>query len=133
VRKNELTSLILGFALSGIVVSAYLLLLSMSTTALNVCPSAGCEQVITSPYSKIAGIPLSALGLIWFVFAIIFSFRPHIILMWGVVGIGGAGYLIGIELFVLHTICLFCTTAHVLGIAIMICAIYLNKRETTVF
>ncbi|HEX7993127.1 MAG TPA: vitamin K epoxide reductase family protein, partial [Streptosporangiaceae bacterium] len=83
-----------------------------------------CEAVTTSPESHIAGIPVSVLGLAFFVFMIVVNSRwgwkaPWPAVHWArlasvVVGIVFVLYLIWAELFRINAICLYCTGVHIL-------------------
>ena len=81
-------------------------------------------KVTTSPQSYVFGIPVAVLGLAFFLFAVAamspWAWRSrrrevHIVrLASTVVGIGFVLYLIYAELFIIGSICLYCTSVHVL-------------------
>lgn len=118
-------------AVVGIGVAAYLTSVHYAHTAL-VCSNQGlvnCEKVITSVYSVIPGtsLPITlpglgyffvSLGLAWAQFRWPSSFRlrqAHA--AWAGVGLLSALYLVFIELVELRTICLWCTTVHLVIVA----------------
>lgn len=85
--------------------------------------SAACAKVLTSPESVIFGLPVSLYGLIFFV-AITPLMLPAAwrrgdpLIRYGrlaamTVGLGFILYLIYVELFVLGTICPWCTSVHI--------------------
>ena len=87
-----------------------------------------CLQVTTSAQSKVFGIPVALLGLVYFV-AMLPACLPA---AWrsrspwlrngriaaGIVGIGFVFYLLYAELFTIGKICLYCTGVHVVTVAL---------------
>ncbi len=114
--------ILLGLASIGLADSAYLLYDYFTQSA--ACGIGGCNIVTTSAYNNIYGVPVSLLGFLWFAALILLAFplesRAHPYLLPGLwfLGIIGAGYLIYVELVRLHAICVYCTLAHALGIAL---------------
>jgi uncharacterized membrane protein len=110
----------------GLADSLYLVVNSFDESVPLACPTTGvinCGTVTSSAYGKILGIPVAVLGFLWFVIMItlIFVNRPSysilLVPLW-VAGIAFTGYLIFVELSVLHAICLYCTLAHVTAIVL---------------
>ena len=67
-RWLVLTSFVLS--LVGLAVSAYLTIEHYTTTALLSCPDTGainCVKVTSSTYSKVAGVPVALLGLLFYI------------------------------------------------------------------
>jgi len=83
-----------------------------------------CLAVTTSPESHLLGIPVSVLGLGFFLFMVAVNSRwgwrsPYAIVHWArlvsvIVGIVFVLYLIWAELFRINAICLYCTGVHIL-------------------
>ena len=81
-----------------------------------------CTKVTTSPQSYVFGIPVAVLGLAFYVFAVVIMSpwawrwaRREIYLVRlaaMVVGIGFVLYLLYAELFIIGSICLYCTSVH---------------------
>jgi uncharacterized membrane protein len=121
---------LLVLAAIGLADSAYLTIDSFSKVS-PWCPTVGildCGKVTQSPYSHPFGIPVALLGLLWF--AVMFglgawrpSFSGYLLLPLWLVGIIMVGYLVYVELGILHAICIYCTLAHVctalLGIPVL--------------
>ncbi len=133
-------------SLIGLAISAYLTVVHYATPGGGgvSCPITtgviNCEKVITSPQSVIFGLPVAVYGLAWH-FVMFFGFLPW---AWKAsAGIGRAGerfgrwiglfrlgaiivaigfvlYLINVELFQLHTVCLWCTTVHVTTFVLLV-------------
>jgi uncharacterized membrane protein len=91
------------------------------------CSASGavnCEAVTTSPESHVFGMPVSVLGLAFFVFMVAINSRWGWKARWPavhwarlasvVVGIVFVLYLIWAELFRINAICLYCTGVHIL-------------------
>jgi uncharacterized membrane protein len=89
-----------------------------------------CLAVTTSTYSKVIGIPVAVLGLIFFAVMLVLQLPP----MWertepairrarvagAVVGLGTVVYLLYTELFRIDAICLWCTAVHVLTFVVFV-------------
>jgi len=116
-------------ALAGLGVSIYLTIAHFTESALIGCSESGlvnCTKVTTSPQSHTFGIPVAVLGLAFYVFAAAmmspwawqWQWRRRevalIRLASVVVGIGFVIYLLYAELFLIGSICLYCTSVHVL-------------------
>lgn len=84
-----------------------------------------CGAVLGSSYSKIFGVPLEVLAVFYFmvnlglVYLIAFgsdrvSDRSLSILFgWRFIGVAMVPYLVFVELFLLHSVCVYCTIMHV--------------------
>jgi uncharacterized membrane protein len=115
-------------ALAGLGVSIYLTYAHYTQSALAGCTETSgvvnCGKVTTSPESVVFGIPVAVLGLAFYVFAV------AIMSPWAwkarrrevgwlrlaslIVGIGFVLYLVYAELFDIGSICLYCTSVHVI-------------------
>ena len=120
-------------ALAGLGVSIYLTIAHFTESTLAGCSETGlvnCTKVTTSPQSYVFGIPVAVLGLAFYLFAVVImspwawqaSRREiHILRMASVVvGIGFVLYLIYAELFIIGSICLYCTSVHALTFVIFV-------------
>lgn len=124
-------------AVAGLGDSAYLTFAHYTSPAVLACADKGvinCAKVTTSSESMLFGVlPVAVLGLVWFA-AMVALNLPRIWRMRGalgawlarlrlaaaVVGIGFALYLVSAELLVIDAICLFCTIAHLLALALFV-------------
>jgi uncharacterized membrane protein len=119
--------------LVGLGVASYLTYAHYATGVRLACPDTGivnCFKVTTSKYSKILGIPVAVLGLVYFAFML----PLQLPVAWrstnqllrltrlgsSVVGIGFVLWLLYAELVKIHNICLYCTAVHVLTFAIFV-------------
>ena len=117
-----------ALAILGLGVSAYLTYTHYAESALAGCTETSgainCGKVTTSPQSIVFGIPVAVLGLAFYVFlaAIMSPYawrsgRREIAvarLVSLVVGVGFVLYLLYAELFQIGSICLYCTSVHVI-------------------
>jgi uncharacterized membrane protein len=118
---------------AGIVVSAYLTTVHYSDAPL-VCSSGGvvdCERVLTSSYSEVLGLPWSLGGVVWFtvsgglaVIAWLRAPEPEWLqpgqLVWSLLGLAVALYLIGVEVVEVEKICLWCSVLHLLIVLMLL-------------
>jgi uncharacterized membrane protein len=129
---RRLQALALAVGIAGIGVSVYLTAVHYTSVPL-VCTTVGainCEAVLTSPYSVIAGttVPTSAAGIVWFLvscgLAVLRLRNPasrdvaRLQLAWSAIGLVTVVGLVFIEIVIVGAICIWCTAAHVLVVAI---------------
>jgi len=89
-----------------------------------------CNEVIYSEYAHIYGISVALLGLGWFIIAlplIILTRRDarfiRAVVAWSLLGALGVAGFVYTEIFLLGSICVLCTIAHIAGLAILALAI----------
>jgi uncharacterized membrane protein len=120
-------------ALAGLGVSIYLTIAHFTESALAGCSESGlvnCTKVTTSPQSFVFGIPVAVLGLAFFVFAVAimspWAWRAarreiHLLRIASVVaGIGFVLWLVYAELFIVGSICLYCTSVHAITFVLFV-------------
>jgi uncharacterized membrane protein len=132
----QLTTFLL--ALAGLGVSVYLTIAHFTESTLAGCSEksglVNCTKVTTSAQSYVFGIPVAVLGLAFFVFAVAIlspwawrSARREIHLARIaslVVGIGFVLYLLYAELFIIGSICLYCTSVHVITFVLFVLTVF---------
>ena len=126
----------IALSVAGVGVSIYLTLLHYAGVTPG-CPVSGainCEAVLSSSYTVLPGtsIPTSAAGIVWFgVSALIWAWRfGPLHLAWSAAGLVAVLYLVFVEIVRVGAICLWCTAAHVLVLAIVMIAVTLwTARE----
>jgi uncharacterized membrane protein len=144
----QLTTFVL--ALAGLGVSIYLTYAHFTQSALLGCAESSlvnCTKVTTSPQSYVFGIPVAVLGLAFYLAAVALMspwawraprYRREISLIRIaslVVGMGFVLYLIYAELFIIGSICLYCTSVHALTFLLFVLTAFaaaawgLPKRE----
>ena len=124
-----------ALSVSGVAVSIYLTVLHFIGFA-PACPTSGpvnCAVVLSSPYAVIAGtaVPTSAAGIAWFAVSAVLWTRPfgwrHV--AWSGLGVVTVLYLVFIEVVRLGAICLWCTAAHLLVVALLLTALNIRGRQ----
>jgi len=119
--------------LVGLFVAVYLLLYQMGFYGALMCGAGSCEVVQASKYARFLGQPVPLWGTLWYAGLLVLAFlalgpaagkRPVDLLL-AVVVTGGllfSGYLTGIELFVLHALCMWCVVSAVLTVILFVLA-----------
>jgi len=119
-------------ALAGLFVSLYLWLHKVGIIGTLQCGTGGCEQVQTSEYAVLFGLPVAAYGvggyLALFVVALM-SLQPALVgrrepavVLTALAGLGFVFtlYLKYVEFFVIHAVCRWCVASAVLITAILV-------------
>jgi uncharacterized membrane protein len=121
----------LSICIAGLLVSAYLTYEHFTASSTLACPDTGainCAKVTTSEYSRLAGIPVALLGLLFFAGMTLLCVPP----LWrarspwlgrarlaaATVGLLFVFYLVWAELFRINAICLWCTVVHALTLVL---------------
>lgn len=104
-------------AIPGLLSSAYLAYHAAFPQSLLYCPTSGpldCNQVTSSPYSMLFGVSVAYLGLGWFVVVLsLLALRRTgpLFTLW-TLAVAFVAYLVGAEVFLIHSVCVYCTVAH---------------------
>ncbi len=141
-------SLLIILALLGMLIMGYLISLHYSShtggTFCDLGEGLSCDIVNKSEYSEILGIPVSVLGFIYFLGALLIGLfrysKQYLRLLFAgtVVLLGPSLYLTFIEIAVINNICVFCEGSKVLMLAIALVALSvvgcknINKQLKTV-
>jgi uncharacterized membrane protein len=138
-KKIVIFSLILS--LLGIADTIYLTIAHYTQSVILACPTTSfinCAKVTTSSYSEIFGIPVSLIGLIFFLGLFVVQLpifwtnrflwikTPRIIFV--SIGLASAFWFIYVELHKLHAICLYCTGVHILTFLSFITIIFTSEH-----
>lgn len=99
-------------ALAGIALSGYLLYVRASGSRL-ACPTGGCETVQASSYSEVLGVPVALLGLLGYIAIVALALARGELARLGqatlaLAALAFAGYLLYVQLYVLHAVCAWC-------------------------
>lgn len=125
-------------SLLGLGVAGYLTYEHYTASSSLSCPAGGgaidCLKVTTSTYSMIHGVPVALLGVVFFVLMAALQSppawrTPHPLLragrmVWAVVGVATALWLIYAELFKIDAICLWCTIVHFLTVLVFFATVF---------
>lgn len=119
-------------SLAGLFIAAYLYLYKIGKIGNLACGTGGCETVQWSPWSQVAGIEVSLVGVLGYTGLLALSLaalQPGLVgrtwpaaLLAILAGIGVlfTSYLTYLELFVIHAICRWCVASGVVILAIFI-------------
>jgi len=122
-----------ALALVGLLVSAYLLLYKLGLVGTLKCVgSGGCERVNTSRYATLLGLPVAAYGVAGYVVLLavaLYGLREDQASLpratrWlaalAALGVLFSLYLLALELFVIHAVCLWCSVSGLVIVAIFV-------------
>jgi uncharacterized membrane protein len=139
--------LALALAAAGLAASGYLTFEHYSTHTTLSCPNRGtlnCERVTSSAQSTLFGIPVALLGLGYFVLMLLIVMPPAwqladpLLRRWftitrlGAVGVGMVYvfYLLYAELFIIKSICIWCTAVHITTFALFVLVAFATAMAT---
>jgi uncharacterized membrane protein len=119
-------------ALLGLAIGVYLTTVALTHNEIMCGPIGDCMSVQASPYSKLFGIPISLLGVVFYLGIVLLWMiqrfyigvwrQPSMLglLIFSVFGVMFSVYLTSLELFVIHAVCIWCLTSAVLATLIML-------------
>lgn len=103
------------------------------------CALTGCEQVLTSDYSKLYGVPLAYLGLVFYAYmlalAVLVAYDPTSkglrvgLLVYTGVGLLASIVFEAIQIFVIGAICMYCAISAVTTLVLFALAVW-HFRKT---
>jgi len=122
----------------GLALAGYLTWYDLVTPK-GACPLSGyfgCSAVLTSAYSRIAGIPVALLGFLWFLASARLDLLAaksakwlKLLLLWSLLALVGISALVYTEVFLIGAFCPLCTSAHALGLAVLALTVTLWVRK----
>ncbi len=104
------------------------------------CAIGGCETVLTSAYSSIAGIPVSLLGAIYYLFILVgivaYLEGKHekllrLALLVVILGFIAELWFVYLQAFVIHVYCLYCMGSAITTTILFVAAISVFKRYSS--
>lgn len=124
-------------AVAGLAVSGYLSYEHYTGSTTLVCSDSGavnCLKVTTSQWSVILGLPVAVAGFAFFAGMVLFCLPVRAVASWHalriaccVIGMVMVLWLVYVELFKVHAICLWCTSVHVITLLLLACVIWWRK------
>lgn len=128
-------------ALVGALIATYLTLYKLGIIGTLVCTNLGsCETVQTSRWATFLGFPVAAWGVAYYLVLLVLAIAgtfpawsesrglSAVLLLLTAWGFLFSAYLTGLELFVIHAICIYCVTSAVLVTVLMVIS-WLDYRE----
>src|SRR5437868_6603616 len=113
-----------GLLILAFGISLYLLSATLQGGGLAGCgPESGCSEVLHSRWSKVASIPVSLLAAAIYVFTFVSTMRlkrglpgsDTLAALGASIIVCSAAWFVVLQLFVLHAICWYCMSAHLVG------------------
>lgn len=123
-------AILVAMSVVGITASTYVLIIFNALKKLPLgCPSKptgwiNCAAVLESKYSQFLGIPLELFAIAYFMVSLFliylvvfgraawFRYSLSFLFFWRFLGVPLVLYLISLEVFVIHAICIYCTIMH---------------------
>lgn len=114
---RRVAAIIMALSLLGLLDSGYLTAHKLFGTPLKCGVVGGCEIVSQSPYSMVFGIPLSLIGMVFYLtmffgalvyreFGLEKTLKAVSIL--SIVSILTSAWLVGVQIFIIQAICIYC-------------------------
>ncbi len=110
-------------ALAGFLDATYLTV-EHFTNAIPPCSVGGCEQVLTSPYASMLGVPVALIGLIFYAAILLLCMAYsttrdirlfHIVAYFSVIGFVGSIWFVFAQIVLIHAICPYCLVSEALS------------------
>lgn len=119
--------------LVGLFVAGYLLLYQMGYYGALLCGAGSCEVVQASKYARFLGRPVPLWGTLWYAGLLMLAFlglgpaagKRWLDVLLALAVTGGllfSAYLTGIELLILHAVCMWCVISAILTVVIFVLA-----------
>lgn len=127
---TTLEKLALFLAILGAGIAGYLTYTSIAGAQI-VCGLSSCGIVNSSEYSKFMGIPVSMLGLAFYLSLIVLLFlkQKKLFFIATLVGVIFSSYLTYLEAFVIHAWCQWCIMSAWISVSLFVIALRLKKAE----
>lgn len=138
--SNKFYYFLLAIALLGLADATYLTVSHYTGGSVECSITHGCEQVLTSEYATIYGVPLALLGALYYAtlfllayYYQIFGDRRLLALIRGIAlaGLATSAYLVYLQFAVINAICQYCMISAGLTtiIAVSVLASWLRQRQ----
>jgi len=136
-NSNKLIFVLVGLALVGFLDAVYLTV-SHFTGYISCSIFSGCQEVLTSQYSQILGIPLALLGALYYFFILINALlyidnqNKWSKLVIAYVPIGGflfSLYLIYLMFFVINALCQYCLLSALTSTLLAIASLIILRKK----
>jgi uncharacterized membrane protein len=124
VSKRQIIALL---AVAGACVATYLTLFKLGIIGTLSCSIGSCEQVNTSKWSRLAGLPVAAWGIGFYLTVLVTAIVGTLprfsdsrglgrsLLVLATTGLVVSIYLTSLELFVIHAICMWCVISAIIA------------------
>jgi uncharacterized membrane protein len=130
---NKLTkNSIIFLSIIALLISIYLFYTDINQKELVCLINSGCDFVLRSEYSRIFGVPLSLIGILYFSIILILVSLQKLALFLKIIlflGFLFALYLIYLQTFVIKSFCQYCLIVDLVAILIFILSFYLKNKN----
>jgi uncharacterized membrane protein len=141
-KLRRVAAAIMALALIGLADTGYLTAHKLFGTPLKCGVSSGCETVANSVYSSVFGVPLSLIGMLFYITmffgALVYrEFGLTKILKavsyLSIVSILTSAWLVSAQLFIIHAVCIYCMVSAVISLILVNLGIHvlLTLRKPT--
>ncbi len=134
--KRHKYDIIVLLAIFGFGVSLYLAVTHYMGFTVPCDITHGCEVVLNSKYSSLYGVPLSVLGVLYFMAIIVTSLLANHYISWQkyltyLLSLGALAALVflSIQFFVLKKVCQYCLATDLTSVALFILDLNIEKRK----
>ena len=134
--RNNLSVLCLIFAFLGFLDATYLTILHYKNV-IPPCTIKGCDTVLTSQYSEILGVPISLLGVLFFLLIMTFALLilsskrkvfAHGLFLCSFCGLFVSAVLFFIQFFIIGSFCQYCLFSEALNVFIFVSCSFLYSK-----
>ena len=134
-KAKVLLIIFIAVSFIGFIDASYLTVEHYQNAALPCVIFKGCEQVTTSAYSKVFGLPLALYGAMYYLFMFlvsIFYFDTKneltfkILKYVPVIGFLASAYFVYLQLFVIRAICTYCVISAITSTTLFILSFFLT-------
>ncbi len=133
-REKLIYRLAILVSLIGLAISIYLTITHYYPDVPLACPETGiinCNNVLTSQYAYILGLPVAVLGVLFFIAELIVILviknNDYFIMLSGI-GMAFVFYYIYSE-YMVGSICIYCTGVHICAISLLILSLLMEKKK----
>jgi len=137
-KIDVLIYIFLVLALLGLADSAYLAVSYFSGSPLSCETISGCNEVANSPYAKIANVPISTLGVFYYLLAIIGAFfylakrrtvYATLLALLTMIGFAASAYFVYAQVALIKAICIYCVASAVVATLMLIVAAIIRGHD----
>ena len=137
-KIDILIYLFLILALLGLADSVYLAVSYFSGSPLSCETISGCNEVASSPYAKIAGVPISTLGVLYYVVAVAGAFLylikrrtvyATLLALLTMIGFATSAYFMYMQIALIKAICIYCVGSAIIATLMLIVAAIIRGHD----
>ncbi len=137
-KIDVLIYVFLILALLGLADSVYLAVSYFSGSPLSCEAISGCNEVANSPYAIIAGVPISTLGVLYYVIAVAGAFfylvkrrtvYATLLALLTMIGFAASAYFVYMQVALIKAICIYCVASAIIATLMLIIAAIIRGHD----